>query len=67
MPGAADGRGLPCGHEPCGSPPVYQQLVELCNAAALSAGGAVTHLQYMTLSSANKSPPDVMFTQVLTC
>lgn len=67
VPGAADGRGLPGGHEPCGSPPLYLQLVELCNATALSAGGVVTHNQHMTLSSANKSAPDVMFIQVLTC
>ena len=45
LPGAADGRGLPAGHQPCGPPPPHLQLdQQRCTAAAFPAGGAAHSL-----------------------
>ena len=42
LPGGADGRGLPAGHQPCRPPPGHPQLdKQLCTAATLPAGGAL--------------------------
>lgn len=45
LPGGADGRGLPAGHQPGGPPPPHLQLdQQRCTAAALPAGGAAHSL-----------------------